>query len=72
MEGGLDTWSRFLVSGLVDIVRTSVSPIDIPYEEAKCFDLTSLETLGFEPVSMEICGGDEVTIWETADYSDKN
>ena len=72
VEGGLDTWSRFLVSGLVDIVRTSVSPIDIPYEEAKCFDLTSLETLGFEPVSMEICGGDEVTIWETADYSVKN
>ena len=64
VEGGLDTWSRFLGSGLVDIVRTSVSPLELPYEGAKCFDLTSLEKLGFEPVSRDLCGGDEVTIWK--------
>ena len=64
VEGGHDTWSRFLGSGMVDIVRTSVSPIELPYEDAQCFDLASLGTLGFEPVSSEFCGGDEVTLWE--------
>ena len=64
VEGGLDTWSRFLGSGLVDIVRTSVSPIELPYEDAKRFDSVSLEKLGFEPVSRDLCGGDEVTIWK--------
>ena len=34
------------------------------YEDAQCFDLASLGTLGFEPVSSELCGGDEVTLWE--------
>ena len=72
VEGGLDTWSRFLGSGLVDVVRTSVSPIEIPYEDAQCFDLSSLETLGFEPASRELYGGDEVTIWEMGRNSAEN
>ena len=72
VEGGLDTWSRCLGSGLVDIVRTSVSPIELPYEDAKCFALASLEKLGFEPVSRNLCGGDEGTIWETGKDPAKN
>lgn len=64
VEGGLDTWSRFLDSGLVDRVRTSVSPLELPYDGAKCFDFDVLESTGYRAVSTEIVGNDEVTIWE--------
>ena len=70
VEGGLDTWSRFLGSGMVDIVRTSVSPIEMPFEDAQRFDLAQLESLGFQPVSREIADGDEVTIWERPSKTD--
>tara|TARA_B100001996_G_scaffold376567_1_gene357977 strand:+ start:113 stop:1201 length:1089 start_codon:yes stop_codon:yes gene_type:complete len=64
VEGGFDTWSRFLGSGLVDRVRTSVSPIEIPFDDSQCFDLTLLERLGFQPLSREMADGDEVTFWQ--------
>ena len=64
VEGGLDTWSRFLDSGLVDRVRVSVSPLELPHDEAQCFDLSILGEHGFSIVGESEADGDKVTIWE--------
>mgnify|MGYP002879261896 FL=1 len=64
VEGGLDTWSRFLDSGLVDRVRVSVSPVELTHDGAQCFDLSVLEEHGFSIVSETEADGDKVTIWE--------
>ena len=65
VEGGLDTWSRFLDSGLVDRVRTSVSQLELPYDNAQCFDLVVLEEHGFLMVEEMLADGDKVSVWET-------
>ena len=64
VEGGLDTWSRFLDSGLVDRVRVSVSPLELTHDGAQCFDLSVLGEHGFSIVSETEADGDKVTIWE--------
>ena len=64
VEGGLDTWSRFLDSGLVDRVRVSVSPLELTHDGVQRFDLSVLGEHGFSIVSETEADGDRVTIWE--------
>jgi len=64
VEGGVDTWGRFLGSGLVDRARICVSPADLEGGVAR-FDRASLsENLEF--VSSAEVSGDSIEWWSRA------
>ena len=66
VEGGADTWGRFLDAGLVDRGRLCVSPIELGGTEGALFTRNSLSESGLSVVSKEVVSGDEVSWWERA------
>ena len=62
VEGGVETWSIFLESGLVDRVRTCKSDVSLG-PGGKEFD-TDMTGHGMSRVSVENIGGDTVSWWE--------
>lgn len=64
VEGGADTWGRFLDAGMVDRARLCVSPIELGGTEGALFTSNSLSDSGLSVVSSEVVSGDEVTWWE--------
>ena len=64
VEGGADTWGRFLDAGMVDRARLCVSPIELGGTEGALFTSNSLSDSGLSVVSSEAVSGDEVTWWE--------
>jgi diaminohydroxyphosphoribosylaminopyrimidine deaminase/5-amino-6-(5-phosphoribosylamino)uracil reductase len=66
VEGGADTWDRFLDAGLVDRARLCVSPIELGGAEGALFTGHSLSDSGLSVVSNEAVSEDEVSWWERA------
>ncbi|MEC8997714.1 MAG: bifunctional diaminohydroxyphosphoribosylaminopyrimidine deaminase/5-amino-6-(5-phosphoribosylamino)uracil reductase RibD [Candidatus Thermoplasmatota archaeon] len=66
VEGGADTWGRFLDAGLVDRARLCVSPIELGGTEGALFTGHSLSDSGLSVVSNEAVSEDEVSWWERA------
>ncbi len=66
VEGGADTWGRFLDAGLVDRARLCVSPIELGGTEGALFTSHSLSDSGLSVVSNEAVSEDEVSWWERA------
>ena len=61
VEGGVDTWYRFLSSGAVNRARICKSPIELS-EGGKIFN-TDLSRFGMEKISEEESSGDTITWW---------
>ena len=61
VEGGVDTWYRFLSSGAVNRARVCKSPIELS-EGGKIFN-TDLSKFGMEKISEEESSGDTITWW---------
>ncbi len=64
VEGGADTWGRFLDAGLVDRARLCVSPIELNGAGGPLFASHSLYDSGLAVTSSEVVSGDEVTWWQ--------
>ena len=62
VEGGLDTWSRFLSEKMVDRARICVSDIDLG-GDGPTFDKKSLSESGLIRVSEEKVRGDSIEWW---------
>ena len=62
VEGGLDTWSRFLSERMVDRARICVSDIDLG-GDGPTFDKKSLSESGLIRVSEEKVRGDSIEWW---------
>ena len=62
VEGGLDTWSRFLSEKMVDRARICVSDIDLG-GDGPTFDKKSLSESGLTRVSEEKVRGDSIEWW---------
>ena len=63
VEGGLETWSRFLNSGLVDRVHLCQSPVELS-GEGQTFGNLHLEKAGFTCISEIKVGIDTISHWE--------
>ena len=62
VEGGADTWARFLSEGLVDRARLCVSPIDLG-GDGPIFTGSELEKGGLYMDSFEESSGDRIEWW---------
>ena len=62
VEGGLDTWKRFVSSGMVDRARVCTSPFVLE-DGSGFFDRTELEEI-LEKVSETVVCGDTIEWWE--------
>lgn len=65
VEGGADTWSRFLSEGAVDRARICISPIDLG-GGGPIFRGSSLSESGLFLSSEEDCSGDRIEWWVKA------
>ena len=64
VEGGADTWRRFLAEELVDRVHLCRSPFDLSGEDGVTFEEHELTSAGLRRVSVRDIDGDEVSSWE--------
>jgi len=64
VEGGADTWRRFLAEELVDRVHLCRSPFDLSGEDGVTFEEHELVTAGLRRISVRDVDGDEVSNWE--------
>lgn len=64
VEGGADTWDRFLSEGMVDRARLCVSPIDLGGSKGPIFNRQSLSEGGLALYSQETASGDHIEWWE--------
>ena len=64
VEGGADTWRRFLAEELVDRVHLCRSPFDLSGEDGVTFEEHELTSAGLRRVSVRDIDGDEVSRWE--------
>ena len=64
VEGGADTWRRFLAEELVDRVHLCRSPFDLSGEDGGTFEEHELTSAGLRRVSVRDIDGDEVSSWE--------
>ena len=62
VEGGEDTWRRFLSEGLVDRARICVSPVDLG-DSGKVFSKHYLEQCGLSISATIHSSGDEIEWW---------
>ena len=62
VEGGADTWGRFLSEGMVDRARLCVSPVDLG-GFGPSFTSTSLSENGLQVSSRSDSSGDEIEWW---------
>ena len=65
VEGGAETWARFLSEGLVDRARLCVSPIDLG-GDGPVFTSSELEKGGLSLDSFEESSGDRIEWWTKA------
>jgi riboflavin biosynthesis pyrimidine reductase len=63
VEGGKDTWVRFLESGLVDKAQLCVSNIELEGESGEKFDSNYLSENGLKEYKIINLGKDNVTLW---------
>ena len=63
VEGGKDTWIRFLESGLVDKARLCISNLELKGEGGEIFDSSYLLENGFQITEKIDIGGDDITLW---------
>ena len=62
VEGGADTWNRFIESGFVDMAHICRSQIEL--EGARgAFDEGSLKECGLTKIQTFTSGGDDITRW---------
>ena len=64
VEGGADTWARFLSAGMVDRARICVSPVELEGGVAR-FDRASLSD-SLDLVSSTEVSGDSIEWWSRA------
>ncbi len=63
IEGGKDTWIRFLKSGLVDKAQLCVSNLELDGESGEKFDSSYLIENGLELSKSFDIEDDNITIW---------
>ena len=64
VEGGADTWRRFLAEGVVDRAHLCRSPFALSGEYGVTFEEHELVTAGLRRISVRDVDGDEVSNWE--------
>ena len=64
VEGGKDTWNRFLESELVNRAHLCISKIEIDGESDEKFEERNLLNSGFSKIKVINISNDEITIWE--------
>ena len=64
VEGGADTWRRFLKEGLVDRAHLFRSSIELSGDHGVTFDETELVSAGLSRISVRDVDGDELSRWE--------
>ena len=64
VEGGADTWRRFLAEGVVDRAHLCRSPFALSGEHGVTFEEHELVTAGLRRISVRDVDGDEVSNWE--------
>jgi len=62
VEGGADTWTRFLSEGMVDRARLCISPVELG-GNGPVFKKSSLSQNGLEISSIKESGGDNIEWW---------
>ena len=71
VEGGADTWMRFLSSGLVDVVHLCVSPDKLKGDQEIVINPKKLEEFGYQEYEKLLVSGDLVTKWKKFNPLDK-
>ena len=64
LEGGADTWQRFLDAGAVDRAHLCQSPVSLPGNDGPFFGSENLENAGLTRQSTEMVGGDSISKWK--------
>ena len=64
VEGGLETWKRFLEEKLVDSAHLCISDIELDAENEDFFFKSHLENAGLILKNEIILGNDRITKWE--------
>jgi len=64
VEGGADTWRRFLAEEAVDRAHLCRSPFTLPGDDGITFSEHELAAAGLKRVSVIDVDGDEVSRWK--------
>ena len=64
VEGGADTWRRFLADKAVDRAHLCRSPFTLSGDDGAIFSESELSASGLRRVSVVDVDGDEVSRWE--------
>ena len=64
VEGGADTWRRFLKEGLVDRAHLFRSSVELSGDHGVTFNETELVSAGLSRISVRDVDGDELSRWE--------
>ena len=64
VEGGADTWRRFLKEGFVDRAHLFSSPVKLSGDQGVTFNETELVSAGLSRISVRDVDGDELSRWE--------
>ena len=66
VEGGPNTWRRFLVEGLVDKAHLCQSPVELS-GEGTVFSENELSSAGLKQIREIDVGGDRISHWRRED-----